>query len=146
MVEQDREVKKCEGVTTYVNGNSTLSNIFMPRPPAFRPQNIPCPVRGCKPLFVNNAGVEYHLRTGHNVNPYALGVQREHTTHHSEHDSEPNRQSDPGDGFEPFDDPLNDEPINDHTNRNSNNARKEVVIKHELINGKHASPQIAFFQ
>ena len=99
MVEQDKEVKKCEGVTIFNLGNSTLSNILMLRPPAFRPRNISCPVRGCKQLFVNNPGVKYHLRTEHNVNSYAPGVQREHTTHHSEHDSEPNRQSDPGDGL-----------------------------------------------
>lgn len=123
----------------------------MPRPPrpTFRPRNIPCPVRGCKQLFVNNAGVKHHLRTGHKVNPYASGVQRQHTRH-SDH-NEPNHQSDPDDGFEPFNDHLNDEPINDDTNRNGNNAsaaknRKEVVIKHELINGKRASPQISFFR
>jgi hypothetical protein len=122
----------------------------MPSASAFRPRDIPCPVKGCRRQFTNKNGLGNHLRTGHKLNPCTRRPTQPTSQANVEDE---HRLSEPeSDGFEPFHEP-HDDPFNDSADQNRDNIpasgdknAKEDVFKHEFINGECSSTVNPFFQ
>jgi hypothetical protein len=112
----------------------------MPRPPKFRPRNIPCRVRNCGRYFTNWSGLSNHLRT-HSSREQQRGPLVAHDEH-TDQDHQPNADDD--DLFnEGLDDPIFDIPSDDELTQDEQDnehipQRKvgEKVVTHPHINGK----------
>src|SRR6266550_4910054 len=111
----------------------------MPRPPKFRPRNIPCCVHNCGRYFTSWSGLSNHLRihsAWEQQQRRRLMARDEHTDHAHKENPQPNTDDD--DLFNELDDPIFDtQDEQDHTLDNIPRRKAgEKVITHPHINGK----------
>ncbi|KAF8328733.1 hypothetical protein F5887DRAFT_897430 [Amanita rubescens] len=112
----------------------------MPRPPKFRPRNIPCRVRNCSRYFTSWSGLSNHLRT-HSAREQQRGPPIARDGHI--HEENPPSNTDDEDLFnQGLNDPIFDIPDDEHTQDEQDNEnvprRKagEKVVTHPHINGR----------